>query len=90
MTKQELIQMVSIHSGLPVSDARSAFEATIEVIKQQVAKGNRVDVRGFGSFNRTHRAEKPARIIKTGERILIPAHYAPTFKASTEFENHVK
>lgn len=90
MTKKELIQMVSLHTGQTVGDVTNTFEATIEVIKKEVAKGNRIDVRGFGSFHRKHRAEKPARIIKTGETIIIPAHFSPAFKASPEFENQVK
>lgn len=90
MTKTELINKVSEVSGLPKNTTGVAVENLFQVIMDTVANGEKVQITGFGSFERAERAERPGVNPKTGEPITIAASRVPKFKAGKEFKNAVK
>ena len=90
MTKQELAEVVAGKAGCSTKVAAEVIAAAMESIKVAVMAGEEVTLRGFGSFKRKQVAEKQARNITAGERMVIPAHYAPAFKAGKEFKEAVK
>jgi DNA-binding protein HU-beta len=66
------------------------IEQFMTVVKDSLAHGENVYLRGFGSFVTKERAEKVGRNITANTSVVIPAHKAPSFKPSDEFKNSVK
>mgnify|MGYP002798523867 FL=1 len=62
----------------------------MEQVRQALIGGENVYLRGFGTFNRKHRAEKVARNISKNTTIKVPAHDIPAFKPSKEFLDKIK
>ncbi len=85
MTKQDLANGVAKKAGLSSNDAKEAVEATISYIKEAIERGETVELRGFGTFGRKHRAEKVGRNIARNTPIVIPARDVPYFKPSKAF-----
>ena len=86
MTKADIINEVSIATGLPKKDVGVVVEAFMEQVKLSlVEKKENVYLRGFGSFNIKHRAAKTARNISKNTTLTIPAHDLPNFKPAKSF-----
>ena len=86
MTKADIINEVSMSTGIPKKDVSTVVEAFMEEVKKSlIEKKESVFMRGFGSFNIKHRAEKTARNISKNITITIPAHDLPSFKPSKSF-----
>ena len=90
MRKIDVVAKVSETTGIPKADVLLALEAFFKEVKSQVASGENVYVRGFGSFIAKKRAKKIGRIISRGESIVIPEHYIPAFKPAEVFMEEVK
>lgn len=86
MTKQDIISSVAKATNLLLDDSRNAVEAFLETIKQGLAEGKTVTIRGFGSFSPLYRPAKKGRDIKKNLFIDIPPTTVPKFKASDEFK----
>ncbi len=84
MTKIELAREVAVSENLTLYTAVAAIDGITRVIKQQLAAGQDVTIRGFGTFRRTTCKERPGRNINTGEAIVIPEHYAAKFVSSKD------
>ena len=86
MTKSELIERIVTHQGLLSSkDVELAIKTMLEQMSQCLATGDRIEIRGFGSFTVKKRAAKKGRNIKKNEVVHIPEHYIPTFKPAKAF-----
>ncbi len=90
MTKAELVSEISQTTGVEKLAVQATIEAYMHVIKNSVAKGENVYLRGFGSFIAKKRAQKTGRNISKNTTIIIPEHFVPFFKPSKEFVNEVK
>ena len=90
MNKTELIAAVAEKAGLTKKDVEKAISATLETVKEEVAKGGKVQVVGFGTFEVRERAERKGRNPQTGEAITIPATKVPAFKPGKELKQAVK
>src|ERR1700704_4109099 len=90
MTKAELVAEISNKTGIEKTIALQTVEATMKVIKNTMAEGENVSLRGFGSFIVKRRAQKLGRIISKNTTIVIPAHNIPAFKPAKTFANKVK
>ena len=77
MNKTELINAVAAETQLSKKDSEKAVSAVIEVITEQLAKGEKVVLVGFGTFEVRHRAARKGRNPSTKEEIMIPAAKAP-------------
>jgi len=89
MNKAELIEAVSIDSGLSKSDASNAVESIFKNMADQLQKGGSVSVVGFGQFSVSDRAARTGRNPRTGEEISIAASRAPKFKAGKQLKDAV-
>lgn len=85
MNKRQLVAAVGDRTGNKKA-AGEAVEALIETIYDTVARGEKVTITGFGSFERVERPERQARNPATGQTITVPATGVPKFKAGTEFK----
>ncbi len=89
LQKPEIIEAVSKRLGGSKKAATDATEAVIEVIAEQLLKGNAVKFQKFGQFEIVQRGERKGRNPKTGEVIDIPASMVPAFRVSKIFKQAV-
>ncbi len=90
MTKADIVAGIADETGLERAEALRAVEAFMNAIKESLAKGQNVYLRGFGSFIVKERAQKTGRNISKNTTIIIPAHNIPSFKPSKTFVEEVK
>ena len=81
MNKEDLVNAIREKSGLTKKDAAAAASATIEAIKEALAKGEKVQLLGFGTFDVIERAARTGVNPQTGEKLQIPAKKAVRFRA---------
>lgn len=89
MKKSEMIETLATKTGLTKADCEKVFSATFEMFKEELAKGEKVSVAGFGTFKISERAARDGRNPQTGETIHIAASKSVGFKAGTELKNVV-
>ena len=90
MNKADLIQAVVEKTGLTKKDSTKALEAVIDVISESLAKGDKVQLVGFGAFEVRSRQAREGRNPATGETMKIKASKAPAFKAGKALKDKVK
>ena len=90
MTKADVIVEISDKTGIDKADVSSAIESFFSVIKDNLANGEAVYVRGFGSFVNKKRAHKIARNISKNTTIEIPEPFIPSCKPAQTFVEQVK
>ncbi|MGI6365794.1 MAG: HU family DNA-binding protein [Bacillota bacterium] len=90
MNKTDLIQLVAEKTALSKKDSEKAVNAVLDGIMETVAGGEKVQIIGFGTFEKRDRAEKMGRNPSTGEQIRIPATSVPAFKAGKAFKERMK
>jgi DNA-binding protein HU-beta len=90
MTKADVVKEISQNTGIETVIVGKAVEAFMETMKDSLAGGSNVYLRGFGSFIVKKRAEKTARNISKNTTVIVPAHNIPSFKPAKEFVAQVK
>jgi DNA-binding protein HU-beta len=88
--KQDLIAEVAAKTGLTKKDSEKAVNAFGEVVTEFLAKGEKVQLIGFGTFETRERAAREGRNPQTGEAIKIAATVVPAFKAGKALKDAVK
>ncbi len=86
MTKAELVDGVSRSSGLSKKDAEVIVQTVLDSIIDSLQRGEKVELRGFGSFRLRERSPRQGRNPKTGERVQVPAKKVPYFKPGKELK----
>ncbi|PJE79594.1 Integration host factor subunit beta [invertebrate metagenome] len=90
MTRSELIDQISdLHPQLSVRDIELAVKSIIEQMVKALITGNRVEIRGFGSFSLHYRAPRLGRNPKTGDPVQLSGRYIPHFKPGKEMRERV-
>ena len=89
MNKTELVAAVSEKSGISKKDAERVVAATFDIITAELAKGEKVQISGFGTFEVKAREARVGRNPHTKESIEIPATKVPGFKASKALKDTV-
>lgn len=89
MNKTELITAVAEEAKLSKKDAESALNAIVKAIKETVAKGEKVQIVGFGTFETRVRKARQGRNPRTNEPIDIPAGKNPAFRPGEPFKKAV-
>jgi integration host factor subunit beta len=84
MTKAELVEEVSEKTGLPKKQAEIVVNTVFESIVETLKTGEKIELRGFGSFRIRQRDSRMGRNPKTGERVDVPAKRIPYFKPGKE------
>lgn len=90
MTKADIVNEISRKTGLEKAAVLATIENFMTIVKDTMANGENVYLRGFGSFIVKTRKEKTARNISKNTTIRIPEHKVPAFKPSRIFLNEVK
>lgn len=90
MTKSELIENIArLQEHLPYKDVEAAVKALIDRMVQSLAEGDRVEIRGFGSFSLHFRPPRVGRNPKTGEPVPLDGKYVPHFKPGKALRERV-
>ena len=89
MTKSDIVAAVAAATEQGKKGAEQAVDAVLTSISQALAKGDKVDLRGFGRFQVNQKKERQGRNPKTGETITIGAKRVAVFKSSKELSEHV-
>lgn len=89
MNKEELVQEVAKRAKTTQKEASEIISATVDVITKTVAKGKKVTLVGFGTFEARKRAARTGRNPQTGKEIQIPAKKVPVFSAGKKFKELV-
>ena len=90
MTKAEIVADIANKTNIEKVAVQQTVEAFMEAVKNSLAHGENVYLRGFGSFTIKRRAEKTGRNISKNTTIIIPAHNIPSFKPAKTFVTEVK
>ena len=90
MTKSDLIEKMSFSQGqLAYRDIELSVKAIIEKMADRLSSGERVEIRGFGSFCLHYRAPRMGRNPKTGEKVSLRGKHVPHFKPGKELRERV-
>jgi DNA-binding protein HU-beta len=89
MTKQQLIDTIAEETGKPKADIESTIEALTEKIGYALASGDKVELRGFGTFSLKEKKARTGRNPRTGETIQIAAKREAAFKAGKDLNDRV-
>jgi len=90
MTKSELIERLAARqSQLSLKDVELVVKSLLEHMAQSLAKGERIEIRGFGSFSLHYRAPRVGRNPKTGQSVSLDGKYVPHFKPGKELRDRV-
>jgi len=90
MDKAELVEKVMRYTGLAKTESREAVKGIIRVIKDSLARGEKVTLVGLGTFQVGARKARPGRNPQTGKSIQIPARKVPVFKAGKRLKEKVR
>ncbi len=90
MTKSELIERLALHTNdLQGKDLENAVKEILEQMAQTLQRGDRIEIRGFGSFSLHYRAPRVGRNPKTGDQVELTGKHVPHFKAGKELRERV-
>ncbi|MEJ2516340.1 MAG: integration host factor subunit beta [Gammaproteobacteria bacterium] len=90
MTKSELIEAIARRqSHLPAKDVELAVKHLLEVMSNSLANGERIEIRGFGSFSLHYRPPRIGRNPKTGEAVALAGKHVPHFKPGKDLRERV-
>ena len=90
MKKSEMIEAIANEAGVSKADAERVYNATFNLFKKELKKGEKVAVAGFGTFKVSERAARTGRNPQTGETIKIPARNAVSVKVGSKLKDAVK
>jgi integration host factor subunit beta len=89
MTKADLVEEVIRITELPRKESEVVVETVFESIIQALQSGDKIEIRGFGSFRTRERRGRTGRNPKTGAKVEVPAKKIPFFKPSKELKDFV-
>lgn len=90
MTKSELIgRLIEAFPQLSAKDVEFAVRMMLDQMTESLSSGERIEIRGFGSFSLHYRAPRKGRNPKTGEQVSLDAKYVPHFKPGKEMREQV-
>ena len=90
MNKTELVAAMAEQAEMTKKDAEKALKAFTDVVAEELKKGEKIQLVGFGTFEVKERAARTGKNPRTGEAIEIPASKVPSFKAGAALKNAVK
>jgi nucleoid DNA-binding protein len=89
ITKRDLVLDIADGSDVPREKIQEIVESFLTFVKFHIAKGQTIEIRGFGTFSLQHRKRRPARNIHTGAVVPLAERYVPTLKFCDAFRKRV-
>lgn len=89
MTKADIVDIISSSTGLTKVETEAVVNGFMETVIDAMKRGERIELRGFGTFKVVKRAQRVARNPKTNEEVIVPEQYVPVLKMSRDFRDAV-
>ena len=89
MNKTELVAAIADKAEISKKDSEKALKAFVDVVTEELKKGHKIQLVGFGTFEVSERAERTGRNPQSGKEMVIPASKAPKFKAGKALKDMV-
>lgn len=89
MTKADIVDRIAEGTGLTKIETKAVVDGFMTVVSQALKDGERIELRGFGSFDVQHRAPRMARNPQTNEPIRVDERYVPVFNVSAQLQEAV-
>ena len=89
MNKTELVAAIADKAGIAKKDAEKALSAFLDTVAEELKKGEKIQLVGFGTFEVSERAERTGRNPQTGKEMTIAASKAPKFKAGKALKDMI-
>ena len=90
ITKSDLVKILSKNQNYLASrDVDLAVRSLINLMSRSLSSGERIEIRGFGSFNLHYHPSRMGRNPRTGEAVVVPGKYVPSFKPGKELRKRV-
>jgi DNA-binding protein HU-beta/integration host factor subunit beta len=89
ITKKDLVERISDHTGLTQVDTKIVVESFLEAVSKALREGHNIEIRGFGRFKIKTRKARMARNPRTNVHIQVEAGVKPVFEASKEFRKRI-
>ena len=89
MNKSELVEKLAERAKITKKRAEQVVNLVFEQMTEALRRGDRIEIRGFGSFGLNYRPPRTGRNPKTGEKVQVPRKYVPHFKAGKELRERV-
>lgn len=90
MTKADIVDRIADATGLTKLETEAVVDGFMLTVLESVAGGERIELRGFGTFRAVERAPRTARNPRTDEPVPVPRRMAPVFKPAQEFRRRVE
>ncbi len=90
MNKAELIEKIAKQTDQTKAQTERMLDATMDIIRKSVKKGDEVKLVGFGTFTKAKRKARKGRNPQTGKEIKIPAAWYPKFRPGSEFKDMIR
>lgn len=90
MNKQDLVRRIAKDSGITIKEAALVLDNTLDIIADEMAKGEKIQLVGFGTFETKTRAGRMGRNPRTKEPVEVKPSTVPTFKAGAKLKEKVK
>ncbi len=89
MNKAELVNAIANKAGIQKKDAEAALKAFTDIVAEELKKGEKIQLVGFGTFEVSERAARTGRNPQTGKEMQIEASKSPKFKAGKALKDMV-
>jgi DNA-binding protein HU-beta len=86
ITKADIVERIALGTGITKLETEAIVEGFITSIIEALKSGKSIEIRGFGSYSSRKKRGRMARNPKSGDKVFINEHFAPTFKFSREFK----
>ena len=90
MTKAQIVDRIAAATGLTKMETEAVVDGFMQTVLEAVAGGDRVELRGFGTFRAVERAPRTARNPRTDQPVPVPRRMAPVFKPAQDFRRRVE
>lgn len=89
MTKADIVAVVAANTGMTRLETEAVVNAFLDTVVESMKSGEKIELRGFGTFKVVKRAKRTARNPKTNEVVMVPEQYVPVLKISKDFKKAV-
>ncbi|MDI6401561.1 HU family DNA-binding protein [Balneolaceae bacterium ANBcel3] len=90
MTKADIVEVISANTGITKIETEAVVNGFLATVIESLKKGERIELRGFGTFKVVKRAERVARNPKTNQEVRVPEQHVPVLKISKDFKQAIK
>ncbi|MDG5766547.1 integration host factor subunit beta [Balneolales bacterium ANBcel1] len=89
MTKADIVEIIASNTGITKIETEAVVNGFLNTVIESLKKGEKIELRGFGTFKVVKRAKRIARNPKTNEEVTVPEQHVPVLKVSKEFKQGV-